>query len=312
MPKKQRPQTNTSGSKKKKVKSHQSTLCFGDGSKGKELEALNALHQGKRLLFGAKSCYKCENDIPESEKNLLFVYKFLHVNPDGEQATLDFESKCIKEGGDEWINYADTVALFDDLDLQLKNYPLSKLKEDHERYNYYLGNVNRILNDKREEAEKQLQEDTRIEQDDVDAIISKYTETSEDVKDRCYTILLGEFEPIGELQDHVIKGKSKYCGKESKKQDWQHIFSRKKFTWHYKHGQNYFDNSTLWRQCKEIVARNYPGSIRLAKIMELSDKGGIGLRVKVTRDEDMINRVCAVKAALGTKSPLSIFDDEFF
>ena len=46
--------------------------------------------------------------------------------------------------------------------------------------------------------------------------------------------------------------------------------------------------------------------------MELSDKGGIGLRVKVTRDDDMINRVCAVKAALGTKSPLSIFDDDLF
>ena len=66
---------------------------------------------------------------------------------------------------------------------------------------------------------------------------------------------------------------------------------------------------------KEIRKNDLPGSIRLAAIDQIKSefsRGGVSKEQKSSRDEDMINRVFAVKAAVGTKSPLSIFDNTFF
>ena len=274
---------------------------------------MNKVHQGKRLLIPANGVYGNADAIPLEEKHLLFVYKLRKINPDGVKASLDFENKCIKQDGDNWVNFADTAAEDADIDSELLNYDYKKnLKDDHERYNHYLGKINRVLNDKIAAEEEKLKEAALAEPNNVDAILTKYNERTENPKEKLYLILLEEFEPAGPLQDHTIGGTGKYAGQQSKKQLWRHKFSsRSPFIWHNKQGYDYFDRSTLWAQAKKIVKAGLPGSPRLEKIFLLkSGKGGVPKDAKLSRDEDMINRVYAVMAAVSSKSPLSIFDND--
>lgn len=48
--------------------------------------------------------YVSESDIPPAETNYLFVYSFRKINPDGDTASIDFESKYIEEGGSKWVS----------------------------------------------------------------------------------------------------------------------------------------------------------------------------------------------------------------
>ena len=123
--------SSSSASRKKK---NQSLLSFGSGSKEKEIEALNQLYRGKRLLIPAKGVYDSDAAIPPEEQDLLFVYKFRNVNPDGQKASLDFENKCIKHGGNKWVNFADTAAADADMDSELLNYDYKNhMKDDPTR-----------------------------------------------------------------------------------------------------------------------------------------------------------------------------------
>ena len=70
--------TGSSGQSKKKK--NQSLLSFGSGSIEKEVEALNKVHQGKRLLIPANGVYGNADAIPPEEKDLLFVYKLRKIN----------------------------------------------------------------------------------------------------------------------------------------------------------------------------------------------------------------------------------------
>ena len=209
------------------------------------------------------------------------------------------------------MNYTDTAAEDADIDSQLINYDYNKhLNEDPERYNSYLGKINKARNDELEEEQAKLKEAARAEPDNTQAIVDQFAQRTEEPKERCYQILLNEFEPDGPLENHKIGGTGKHAGKQSKKQKWRHKFSRRKtFVWHHKQGHDYFDRSTLWKQSEKIQSENWPGSVRLAKIDELksgSSVGGPG-GAKMSRDEDMVNRVFAVLAAVGSKSPLAIF-----
>ncbi|EJK50991.1 hypothetical protein THAOC_29887 [Thalassiosira oceanica] len=79
-------------------------LLEAGGSIENEVAALNKVHEGKRLLIPARSVYVSESDIPPAETNYLFVYSFRKINPDGDTASIDFESKYIEEGGSKWVN----------------------------------------------------------------------------------------------------------------------------------------------------------------------------------------------------------------
>ena len=99
--------------KSQKAKKHQRLLTSAFGAGGdieNEVAALNKLHGGKRLLIPARGVYENESDIPPAETNFLFVYSLRKINPDGQTASIDFESKYIEDGGSQWVNYADTAA----------------------------------------------------------------------------------------------------------------------------------------------------------------------------------------------------------
>ena len=115
----------SSSSKPQGGKKQQRTLTAllgAGGSIENEVAALNKVHVGKRLLIPARGVYVSESDIPPAETNYLFVYSFRKINPDGETASIDFESKYIEEGGSKWVNYADTAADDADIDSQLVNF----------------------------------------------------------------------------------------------------------------------------------------------------------------------------------------------
>ena len=223
-------------SKKRKEQRTLNSTLFGGGSRDKEVSTLNKFHQGKRLLIPARSVYGSKSGIPPAETNYLFVYSFRKINPDGNEATIDFESKYIKVGGSRWVNYADTAAEEADIDSELLNYNYkTNLSEDHERYNSYLGKINKAINDQHEEEQEKLKEVGRSEPNNVQAIVDQYLQRTEEPKERCYQILVNEFEPAGPLEDHIIGGSGTHAGKYSKKQKWDHKFSsRKLFVWHYK------------------------------------------------------------------------------
>ena len=289
------------------------TLSDG-GSRDKEVSTLNKLHQGKRLLIPARGVYGSKGGIPPAETNYLFVYSFRKINPDGDDAAIDFESKYIEVGGSQWMNYADTAAEDADIDSELLNYDYkTNLNKDHERYNSYLSKINKVINDKHEEEQEKLKEVGRSELDNIQAIVDQYVQRTDEPKERCYQILVNKFEPAGPLEDHIIGGSGMHAGKQSKKQKWDHKFSSQRpFVWHYKQGQDFFDRSTLWKQSLKIQSESWPGSARLANINEFKsgNSGGVLGGAKMSRDQDMVNQVFAVFAAIGSKSPLAIFDNE--
>lgn len=125
---------------------------------------------------------------------------------------------------------------------------------------------------------------------------------------------MGEFVSDGDLVTHnVIKGTHK--GTSHQKQVWKHKHSNHTFTWHHKLTKAEFDKSALWKIADSINKRSLPGCVRLRFIVDLQNKKiGKGPtadgELKYTRNDDMINRVMAVLGAVGSKQPLSIFDNK--
>jgi hypothetical protein len=93
----------------------------------------------------------------------------------------------------------------------------------------------------------------------------------------------------------------------------EHKHSDYCFTWHYNYGNAKFDSGKLYKVARSIIAGNKPGSKRLIHIMHLLRKNSTlsydDVACKYPRELDMLNRVAAVKAAVASKTPLSIFDN---
>ena len=75
-----------------------------------------------------------------------------------------------------------------------------------------------------------------------------------------------------------------------------------------------FQTDKLWKVARVIIKQNLPGTIRIMHILKLSNMGtepnSDGAGQKYTREEDMINCVLVGLAAVGSKVPLSIFDND--
>jgi hypothetical protein len=69
----------------------------------------------------------------------------------------------------------------------------------------------------------------------------------------------------------------------------------------------------LYKVARCIIASNKPGSICISYILRLLGKHlGVNneeFSGKYPQDVDMVNRVAAVKAAVASKTPLSVFDN---
>lgn len=94
----------------------------------------------------------------------------------------------------------------------------------------------------------------------------------------------------------------------------EHKFSDYTFLWHYQFAKNKFDTGKLWKVARVVVAENRTGANRLRRILKLDNKSvgqGIdGEGFKYPRTIDMVNRVAAVRAAVASKTPLAVWDND--
>jgi len=73
--------------------------------------------------------------IPEGEENSLFQYSIASINLDEQTAIIDYDSKCIEEGGSQFTNYPDATGQ----DESINDCNLLIFKEDHELFLKLLG-----------------------------------------------------------------------------------------------------------------------------------------------------------------------------
>lgn len=133
------------------------------------------------------------------------------VNPDCKELTLDYEYKYIEVGGTQFKNYPEQNAT----DRFLEDYRVELLKEDSELYSKYLAIVNKEVNDRRDEEiakAKQLKTDEAEVVDDIDKRILVD-------KEDAYDVLQDEFEPKGDLMEHVVAS-GEFKGQITVKQEW--------------------------------------------------------------------------------------------
>jgi hypothetical protein len=198
--------------KKKPPPNKQSSLLSYKKDKHKFNEVLTRTYVGKRILLTSQYLYG--RRVPEGEEDLLFQYHVSSVNDDNTTATIDYDNKCIRDGHHEFQSYPDPQ---DDI----PNYDLKTFKDDHELFLKHLGRGQKILNDvefarkKREREEAEALAAANADMSDVTDLELKVEEGIE-----IYELMMGEFEPAGDLCLHTIRKGAKEGGKTIKKQQW--------------------------------------------------------------------------------------------
>lgn len=196
------------GPQSKKIKGPLATL-FNSGSKEQIINSMNSRFVGKRILLKAQDIYG-RGRVPCGEEDFLFQYHLSSINDDCKSAVLQYDEKCIKNGGNQFTNYPDTTGD----ESTITNYCLETFTVDHELFNSHQGRVNRIINDEKDLMRK-MQHDTRTKAtDDVTDLDAKISEGA-----TVYALLVAEFEPCGELRPHYIE-RGPHKGKQTKKQKW--------------------------------------------------------------------------------------------
>lgn len=243
---------------KKKKQLQQSTL-FSDGDE--VLKGLNKAHIGKRLLIPAKVLYSgCR--VPFGQEDYLFQYSVVSVNKDHKSLVIQYDERCISTDSDVFQDFP----LQDESEERIASYQIKHLKEHHELYNIRLGRVNKKINDK-------LMEDRIAEK-------SKMTSQVQDLSDLLLMIqnkvkpssmLLGEFESIGELQPHII-AKGINMGETSYKQQWKHRHSDYAFVWHRVLGKDVFAPDKLFKAARAIIGQKCLGWERIELILKHDKK----------------------------------------
>jgi hypothetical protein len=241
---------------KKKSKQLEQPTLFGGGRQD-ILRSLNITHMGRRILLHAQDLYG-EGNIPKGEETLLHQYSIISLNADMATAVIAYDEKCITKGGDKFCDYPFT----NDDEGQIDNYKMANLRDDHELYNFYLGCVNKKVNDLKEMKHKREEEEKIAATDNVSDIERKLSDGVDP-----YLIMIGEFRSTGPLSVHTIrKGDNK--GKTSKKQTWEHVHLGHKFAWHYAFNQSEFVKDKPWKVARKILKKSKTGWQRVAVIMK--------------------------------------------
>ena len=176
--------------------------------------SLEESHKGKRILLDANQLYP-RGSVPRGEDNHLFQYRISGVNEDCETAQLEYEGKCIINGGYEFQSYPDTSGT----DNVIKKYYLRTLKADHNLYNIHLGRGNRLANNEKE-AQRVEEENQKAKASDSTSDFDKRFNDNKNIT--AYEMLLDKFECAGngvDFKEHII-GRGTNTGKTNYKQGW--------------------------------------------------------------------------------------------
>jgi hypothetical protein len=175
---------------------------------------------------------------------------------------IQYDERCISNASDAFQDFP----LHDENEETINNYQIKHLKEHHELYNIHLGRVNKKLNDKKEE-------DCKAEEAKKTSGVQDLSDLLLMIQDKVKpaTILLGEFESIGELQPHII-AKGPNMGETSYKQKWKHRHSDYKFIWHRVLGKEVFAPDKLFKAARAIMSQKCPGWERVEFILKHDKK----------------------------------------
>ncbi len=242
------------GIRDQRRRSSSSQLCFQMVMKSLRRSIRHT--RGKRLLIPAKVLYS--GRVPFGQEDHLFQYSVLSVNSDHKSLVTSYDERCISNCSDVFQDFL----LYDVNKETINSYPIKYLKENHELYHIHLGLVNKKVNDKREEdcIAEEAKKNTGAE--DLPDILLKIQN-----KIKPSHILLEEFEPIGELQPHVIT-RGPCMGETSFKQLWQHCYSNYQFTWHRVFGKEVFASGKLLKAARAIISQKCQSQEHLELILK--------------------------------------------
>jgi hypothetical protein len=192
--------------KKKAKRDKQTSLLAYKNNPAQSNQVLSSLYVGKRVFLTPASLYG--HRIPAGEEEMLFQDHIGAVNSKNKTATIKYNDKCIKDGDHMFQLYPDQQ------DSTIPTYNVSTFVEDHKRFFKHLGHGQKIINNAkevREKEEKAAASQTLSDISDLDAKVEQEISF--------YDIILDEFEPAGEMQDHVVL-KGPHAEKVIKKQKW--------------------------------------------------------------------------------------------
>ena len=94
---------------------------------------------------------------------------------------------------------------------------------------------------------------------------------------------------------------------------WRHKHSNHEFLWHRQFGKTSFVCDQLYKATQHIIAKEIPGHKWLSLCMQYGVKAveSTSTYACYARNEDMIHRVNAIIAAVGSINTLSVFDNVF-
>jgi hypothetical protein len=152
---------------KKKQKKQQGITAALFGGEQQKKEAVHRTYKGKRILLKAADIYG-RNKVPEGEEGFNFLYVVTDIDDDT-FASIEYEGRYIKDGADNWRSYP----AVDESDFVMDNYRLACFKDDHLRYNKYLGVVKKKENDAAQKAADKLAEEAKSSLDNIDDLRDK-------------------------------------------------------------------------------------------------------------------------------------------
>ena len=81
---------------------------FNSGTKEQVLNSMNSRFTGKRILLKAQDIYG-RGKVPHGKEDFLFQYNITSINKDCKTAVLQYDDKCIKNGGNQFTSQPDTT-----------------------------------------------------------------------------------------------------------------------------------------------------------------------------------------------------------
>ncbi len=80
-----------------------------------------------------------QGKVPPKEEEMLFQYGIAPINEDLQSAVIEYDDKCITNGGNQFTSYPDTTGHENKID----NYSLGTFQADHLLFNVHYGRSNK-------------------------------------------------------------------------------------------------------------------------------------------------------------------------
>jgi hypothetical protein len=90
------------------------------------MEFMKLKYKGKQILMKVQDIYPW-GKLPPKEEEMLFQYSIASINKDLQSAVIEYDDKCITNGGNQFTSYPDTIGY----ENKINNYSLGTFQADH-------------------------------------------------------------------------------------------------------------------------------------------------------------------------------------